>query len=133
MSKKHRPVVPKDKPYDATNEATVDEAEQKAERDRLRILDAYRQVLSTRPGRDLLYYIIGMCGVFDLSMTGNSWTHFNEGKRQVGLTLLGDLDEIDKVVFLKMQREELERQLDAELPHFEETEEDVAGAATKKE
>lgn len=39
-------------------------------------------------GRMLFKFILDYCDVFKMTMTGNSWTFFNEGKRDVGLMLL---------------------------------------------
>lgn len=39
-------------------------------------------------GRLVFQYLMDYCDVFAMTMTGNSWTFFNEGKRDVGLMLL---------------------------------------------
>lgn len=42
----------------------------------------------TEDGRIVFKYILDYCDVFAMTMTGTSWTFFNEGKRDVGLHLL---------------------------------------------
>ena len=59
---------------------------QKLENDSL--LLAYKSLLNNPDGKRVLWDILEMCGVFQLSMTGSSWTYFNEGKRQIGLYLM---------------------------------------------
>lgn len=51
--------------------------------------DALREVLGTRAGRWLIMRLFDSCHVFERTMTGNSWTYFNEGARDVGLQLRG--------------------------------------------
>jgi hypothetical protein len=50
---------------------------------------AKRVFESNEDGRLLFKFILDYCDVFKMTMTGNSWTFFNEGKRDVGLMLLG--------------------------------------------
>lgn len=48
-------------------------------------------LLSTKQGRSWYWHLLGQCGVFVTSFTGNSATFFNEGKRQIGLQLVAEL------------------------------------------
>lgn len=52
------------------------------------LLLSYKAMWNTPDGRRVLWDILSMCRVFHLSMTGNSWTYFNEGGRQIGLYLM---------------------------------------------
>ena len=54
------------------------------------ILDsqALAHTLSSAQGRQTLWYVLQMCGVYKLSFTGSSETFFREGRRSVGLQLL---------------------------------------------
>ena len=49
---------------------------------------SYKAVMNTPDGKRVLWDILEMCGVFQLSMTGNSMTYFKEGKRSIGLYLM---------------------------------------------
>ncbi len=52
------------------------------------LLRAYQVMMKDPSGKQVLWDLLSMCGVFQLSMTGNSWTYFNEGKTSVGLYLM---------------------------------------------
>ena len=52
------------------------------------LLLSYRTVMNSSDGKQVLWDILSVCGVFNLSMTGNSWTYFNEGQRKVGLYIM---------------------------------------------
>ena len=56
------------------------------------LLRSYKMVLSDPHGKQVIWDILDMCGVFRLSMTGNSWTYFNEGKTSIGLYLMAMLN-----------------------------------------
>lgn len=62
------------------------ELEQKLKNESL--LLSYKALLNSPDGKAVLWDILSVCGVFQLSMTGNSWTYFNEGKSSVGLYLM---------------------------------------------
>ena len=73
------------------------------------LLLAYRSVMNNPDGKQVLWDILSVCGVFQLSMTGNSWTYFNEGQRKVGLyimTMLNIGNKFDDVLgFQKLKPE----------------------------
>ena len=48
-------------------------------------------LLSSKQGRQWYWHLLSECGVYVTSFTGNSTTFFNEGKRQIGLMLIGEL------------------------------------------
>jgi hypothetical protein len=52
------------------------------------LLLSYKTLLNNPDGKRVLWDILSMCGVFQLSFTGNSRTYFNEGKRQIGLYIM---------------------------------------------
>jgi len=52
------------------------------------LLLAYKSLINSPDGKQVLWDILSVCGVFNLSMTGNSWTYFNEGQRKVGLYIM---------------------------------------------
>jgi hypothetical protein len=60
------------------------------------LLLAYKSLLNNPDGKRVLWDILEMCGVFQLSMTGNSWTYFNEGKSSIGLYIMTMLNIGDK-------------------------------------
>lgn len=62
-------------------------------------------VLATVEGRRFFWRMLGECGLFKSSFTGNNTTFFNEGMRQVGLTMMADLEQADPSAYLKMLEE----------------------------
>ena len=100
-----------------------------AERQRLRaqIVEDMRindlaEIVSTEPGRRWVYSIIERCHIFQPVMTGNSYTFFNDGMRQIGLMVIGELARVDKDLFGKMFAESFKwnEQVEAILHNWEE-------------
>ena len=54
----------------------------------LRLSAAYKRLFNTDDGRIVFRDLMDFCMTFKSTMTGNSWTYFNEGKRAVGLHIL---------------------------------------------
>lgn len=52
----------------------------------------YRAVMNTPEGQRLLRHIVGHCGIYNQSFTGNSETFFREGKRNIGLKILKEVE-----------------------------------------
>lgn len=80
----------------AQREANI--AAQKAEED-------FKWVVSTEQGRRFLWDLLAFTGVYRSSFTGNSHTFFNEGRRDVGLRLIGQLHEYAPEAYLRMLKE----------------------------
>ncbi|MEX8508461.1 MAG: endopeptidase [Leptothrix ochracea] len=83
--------------YDPTEVDQNDTAQQDAQkraRDAVRVdADDFKWIVSNKRGRRFAYRLLDRCGVFRSSFTGNSTTFFNEGQRNIGLHLLGMLNE----------------------------------------
>lgn len=62
-------------------------------------------VLSSVEGRRFYWRLLCECGVFTSSYTGNNTTFFNEGRRQIGLMLLNELNDIAPDAYLVMLKE----------------------------
>ena len=93
----------------ASDPKQVKQAKRKDKRNRDQILKDYREVLSIPAGRRLLYHILGMCGIYHVSFTGNSRHFFNDGMKQIGVWLLSEINDADEEAYIKMQSEELDR------------------------
>ena len=48
----------------------------------------YKRVFSTPEGKQVFKDLMELCMVFHSTMTGNSYTYYNEGMRKVGLHIL---------------------------------------------
>lgn len=65
-----------------------------------------RTILKTPEGRRYYWKLLGKCGIFRSSFTPNSnLTAFNEGKRDIGLDALIEINEADGSAFAQMQNE----------------------------
>ena len=74
-----------------TSEAERQLKELQARHIKERDLADVKDVLRTRSGRRLFWRILEEGHVFQTSMTGNSYTYFLEGARNLGLKFYGDL------------------------------------------
>ena len=50
-------------------------------------------LMSTERGRRIMWSLLSRAGVFRISMTGNSWTFFNEGRRSLGNELMAAVND----------------------------------------
>lgn len=69
---------------------------------------ALLSLLKNKEGRWFLMRMLDATGINSNSFTGNSTTFFNEGKRQVGLELLGRISELGIDAVKLKQKAELE-------------------------
>ena len=66
-------------------------AKAKTEEEKRRFIEmteAYRKLFDSDLGRIVFRDLMEFCQTFESTMTGNSWTYYNEGKRAVGLHIL---------------------------------------------
>ena len=80
------------------------ERDQKEQEERLKVVREERvralaSVLSTEQGRRWVYGLLERCHVFHTTMTGNSYTFFNEGMRQIGLMLIDEMAQVGSNVY----------------------------------
>lgn len=68
-------------------------------------LDDIQWLMGHETGRRLMWRLLEVSGVFRTSFTGNSETFFREGRRDVGLRFLADIDEVAAEDYLKMTQE----------------------------
>lgn len=64
-----------------------------------------RIVLGTPEGRRFFARLIAMTGIYEDSMTGNSYTFYNEGQRSIGLRLMKDLNEVSPDAYIQILSE----------------------------
>ena len=82
------------------------ESRKEYSRRRDREVDDLRKVLKMPEGRRFVYKMLCECGVFKASFSLNSMTtSFNEGKRDIGLALLAELDLAEPQVYSQMLKE----------------------------
>ena len=67
-----------------------------------KLQNAFREITRHSYGRDVLWYILEECGIYDNTFTGNSQTFFNEGKRAVGLSVIQMLEQANPRSYAKL-------------------------------
>jgi hypothetical protein len=67
-------------------------------------------LLDQPAGRRVLWWILDISGIYRSSFTGNSTTFFNEGRREVGLTLLAKISETKPEALILMMQESKKRE-----------------------
>lgn len=91
------------------NAADVRQVKESKQKEKIRSMqdkDALNWMLGHRLGRRLYWKWMGQTGVFETSYTGdNNRTNFNEGKRQIGLKMLSELNAVKPEAYLQMVRE----------------------------
>jgi hypothetical protein len=80
----------------------------------LRMQQLYMNVFSSPEGKEVFRDILDFCMTFQTTMTGNSWTYFNEGKRAVGLMLLARREKGWEQHIDNARKEELKKQKETE-------------------
>lgn len=84
----------------------VKESGRKEKFNRERELDDLRFILSSQQGRRFYWRLLEKTGIFKVSFTGNpGWTEFNEGRREVGLWALGEMNEACPEAWLEILKE----------------------------
>jgi len=81
------------------------------EKDIQRKLEAdVASVMGTPQGRDVIWEVLSLCGIYDNQFTGNSGTFFNEGRRSVGIDLIQIINNADPTSYarLLLERAKLE-------------------------
>lgn len=62
-------------------------------------LENVRNFAKTRQGQEILWHILGFCGIYDNTFTGDNMTHYLAGRRSVGLEILQLLEEADPKLY----------------------------------
>jgi hypothetical protein len=79
-----------------------------AEKEKIRLENWSKAILEqvgTPRGRKILCGILEQCGVYRRSYTGNSETFFNEGKRDIGLWIVGEIQRVKPSAYTQMLME----------------------------
>ena len=70
-----------------------------------------RQVLETRAGRAFVWELLTLCGIYRSSYTGNeTGTVYQEGRRSIGLEMLGEINAIRPHIHVQMMDEAISRE-----------------------
>ena len=91
-----------------TNAADLDQVKKGAKIDKSKRqdeIDDIRFVLSTRQGRRFIWRHLTNAGIFQSCFTGNSSTFFNEGRRDIGLKILAEVNASSPDSYILMMKE----------------------------
>jgi hypothetical protein len=87
-------------------------ADKRSKREHMELIEAMRAALDHGPSRQVIWWFLNdITKLFKGSMTGNSYTFFNEGKRQCGILLLDVLDQADPDALFRLRNEFLKKEL----------------------
>jgi len=96
-----------------SNQVITEEHEEKEVK--IKVKNAKRQdildlqnILAQKWGRRVIWKYLEFCKIFTTSMTGNNWTYYNEGQRNVGNKILADVMEANPDAFIQMSKESKE-------------------------
>ena len=80
----------------------------KEEKEYLVLVANMRELLKTKYGKEVLWHILSLTGVYATCFTGNTTTFFNEGQRSIGLQLMELMDDADISAYPRLLLEKRE-------------------------
>lgn len=96
----------KPEPYDAGDEGKVAAKTQESRAREARRMRGLGKVLADADSRYWLWDLLSFCGISRSSFTGNSTTFFNEGQRNVGLKVQGEIVKSFPEQYVSMMKEQ---------------------------
>ena len=83
----------------------VDKANKKFKQKGLEFKIILKTVLDTYEGRTVLWEFLSRCDLYKGGYTGDNSAYFYEGRRDIGLSILQDIMDIDKNYYTTMMNE----------------------------
>lgn len=111
MGKPHQPsteddeLATRERPFDAGDATQVGERNAKAKNGERERMAGLGTLMGSKQGRAYAWWLLDRCGVFRTSFTGNSATFFNEGRRDIGLQVLADIQREFAEQYMQMTKE----------------------------
>lgn len=99
MTKEHDPIDL------SGQEAQARQSKQLKQFERAKEIEDFAWIMSDAKGRRFMWRLLEMAGVYRSSFTGNSTTFFNEGMRNVGLMLIGEIHAVAPDAYAQMLKE----------------------------
>lgn len=65
--------------------------------------EAFKEVLSTERGQQVIWGILMSCNIYASTFSPNSWQAFNEGRRSIGLELIEQIVASSPEAWVNMQ------------------------------
>ena len=75
------------------------EKKEKPDQEYLKIKMVTKRLLSQADGRNFIWYVLSLCGIYSDVFTGNSQAFYLEGRRAVGLEVLQLLEDTDPTAY----------------------------------
>jgi hypothetical protein len=66
------------------------------------LLNNIEEALKPGPAREVIWHILGLCGIYRDCFTGNAQTNHLEGKRSIGIDILQLIDEADPTAYAEL-------------------------------
>jgi hypothetical protein len=100
----------------ASDEQQVKRAALQVEIDRKEFYADLRTVMGSRAGRNVMWRWLEQCGLFESITEQSSAIYVKSGRRDVGLWLLAQLNEVDPELYFTMAREAAKMDANREEP-----------------
>jgi len=86
------------------NEAREIEQAKREKQEYERLLSDMETVLSTNQGRNVVWWVLSQCGIYDTNFAEDDRkTNFLLGRRDVGLAVIGLMSDIDNLTYPNLQ------------------------------
>ena len=86
------------------NEAREIEQAKREKQEYERLLSDMETVLSTNQGRNVIWWVLSQCGIYDTNFAEDDRkTNFLLGRRDVGLAVIGLMSDIDNLTYPNLQ------------------------------
>ncbi len=95
---------------DVGDKAQVKAEQKKFKTKKLIELEAWKDVLKTKQGRDVLWRILRQCAIYDSPVTHPQETFRQLGHRDIGRWILEEISQCDEKAYITMQIESLNRE-----------------------
>ncbi len=90
-------------PYNAGDAQHVAKAKSRQKTRGLQKKAAFRRFMSDAEGRMWIWDLLTLCGIFHSSFSVDALrTAFNEGRRDIGLRLLAEINQLSPEIYIKM-------------------------------
>jgi hypothetical protein len=104
--------MPEDQiPYNAGDAQQVAKAKSRQKTRSLQKKAAFRRFMSDAEGRMFMWDLLTLCGIFHSSFSIDALRcAFNEGRRDIGLRLLADINQLSPDLYMRMVGENQEKE-----------------------
>jgi hypothetical protein len=102
-------------PYNAGDAQHVAKAKSRQKTRGLQKKAAFRRFMSDPEGRMFMWDLLTLCGIFHSSFSVDAVrTAFNEGRRDIGLRLLADINQLSPELYIRMVGENQAKEKETE-------------------